>query len=119
MSSRRSRLRPTLAVIMTVLVLVPSAVLFGRVWQNNSDLRSSTQQEQKGVEYLTALAPLLNSLVEYQSSAVQGISAPPDSLKPAIAGVTAVDDRLGDALQTKDRWAGLQDKINKLKNPVV
>lgn len=117
MNSRRSRLRPALAVIMTVLVLVPTAVLFGRVWQDNSDRHASTAQEQKGVEYLTALAPLINSLVEYQSSALQGVAAQPDSLKAAIAKVTDVDARLGDDLKTKDRWAGIKDKIGKLPKP--
>ncbi len=117
MNSRRSRLRSALAVIMTVLVLVPTAVLFGRVWQDNSDQHASTAQEQKGVEYLTALAPLINSLVEYQSSALQGVAAQPDSLKAAIAKVTDVDSRLGDDLKTKDRWAGIQDKISKLPKP--
>jgi hypothetical protein len=114
MNSRRSRLRSALAVILTVLVLVPTAILFGRVWQDNSNRHSSTALEQEGVEYLTALAPLINSLVEYESSAVQNIGAAPDSLKPAIAKVSDVDNRLGDDLKTKERWAGLQDKIGKL-----
>jgi hypothetical protein len=99
---------------MTVLVLVPTAILFGRVWQNNSDRHASTALEQKGVEYLSALAPLMNSLVEYESSAVQGVGAAPDSLKGAMAKVSDTDKRLGDDLKTKDRWAGLQDKIGKL-----
>src|SRR3954447_15890376 len=119
MNTRRSRLRSALAVIMTVLVLVPTAVLFGRVWQDNSDRHASTAREQKGVEYLSALAPLINQLVEYQSSAVQGVNTPPAQLKAAIAKVSDVDGRLGDDLKTKDRWAGLQDKITKLKNPVT
>jgi hypothetical protein len=114
MNSRRFRLRSALAVILTVLVLVPTAILFGRVWQDNSDRHASTALEQNGVEYLTALAPLINSLVEYESSAVQGVADAPDSLKTAIAKVTDVDNRLGDDLKTKDRWTGLQDKISKL-----
>ena len=114
MNSRRSRLRSALAVIMTVLVLVPTAILFGRVWQDNSDRHSSTALEQEGVEYLTSLAPLINSLVEYESSAVGGVGDAPDSLKRAIAKVSDVDNRLGNDLKTKDRWAGLQDKIGKL-----
>jgi hypothetical protein len=114
MNSRRFRLRSALAVIMTVLVLVPTAILFGRVWQDNSDRHASTAREQNGVEYLTALAPLINSLVEYESSAVQGVADAPDSLKTAIAKVTDVDNRLGDDLKTRDRWTGLQDKISKL-----
>jgi hypothetical protein len=114
MNSRRTRLRSVLTAILTVLVLVPAGVLFVRVWQDNSDRRASTKLEREGVEYLTPLAPLLNSLVEYQSSAVQGVNAVPDSLKPAIASVTAVDQRLGADLKTTARWTSLQDKIGKL-----
>jgi hypothetical protein len=114
MNSRRTRLRSALAVILTVLVLVPTGVLFARVWQDNSDRRDSTKREQQGVEYLNALSPLVSSLAEYESSALQGVKETPDSLKSAIAGVSAVDAKLGDALQTKQRWAGLQDKIGKL-----
>jgi hypothetical protein len=114
MNSRRTRLRSALAVILTVLVLVPTAVLFGRVWSANSDQRASTELEQQGVEYITALSPLVNALVEQQSSALQGVNEPPKSLDPAIARVSAVDARLGDSLKTKARWATLQQKIAKL-----
>jgi hypothetical protein len=114
MKSRRTRLRPAIAVILTVLVLVPTGVLFGRVWQDNTSRRDSTALEKKGVEYIIALTPLISALVETQSSALQGVSAQPASLKPAIAQVSAADARFGDALETKDRWAGLQEKISKL-----
>jgi hypothetical protein len=114
MNSRRTRLRSALAVILTVLVLVPTAVLFGRVWSENSVQRDQTNLEKKGVEYLTALTPLISALAESQSSALQGVTAPPDSLTAAVARVTAVDNSLGDALKTKERWAGLQAKIAKL-----
>jgi hypothetical protein len=114
MNSRRTRLRSALAVILTVLVLVPSAVLFGRVWQENSRQKSQTDLEKKGVEYITALTPLISALAESQSSAVQGVSAPPDSLNAAVAKVAAADASLGDDLKTKERWADLNAKIAKL-----
>jgi hypothetical protein len=114
MNSRRTRLRSALAVILTVLVLVPTAVLFGRVWQENSHQRTQTDLEKKGVEYITALTPLISALAEAQSSAVQGVSTPPDSLKTAVAKVAAADASLGDDLKTKERWADLSAKIGKL-----
>lgn len=114
MNSRRTRLRSALAVILTVLVLVPTAVLFGRVWQENSDRHDSTALEQKGVEYLTALSPLTSALVEDQSSALQGVNKQAAGLKTAIAGVSDTDARLGGDLQTTQRWAGLKEKIAKL-----
>jgi hypothetical protein len=116
MNSRRTRLRTALSVTLTVLILVPSGFLFARDWQENAAKHDSTQLEQQGVEYLATLAPLVSALTEFQSSALQGIAEPPDSLAPAVSRVAAVDARLGDALQTKQRWAGLQDKIGKLAN---
>ncbi|WP_239117978.1 hypothetical protein [Paractinoplanes ferrugineus] len=101
-------------MILTVLVLVPTAVLFGRVWQQNSDQRAQTDLEKKGVEYTTALAPLVSALVESQSSALQGVTAPPGSLAAAVSRVSAVDAELGSDLKTKERWADLQAKIAKL-----
>jgi hypothetical protein len=114
MNSRRTRLGSALAVILTVLVLVPTAVLFGRVWTDNSDKRSSTELEKKGVEYITALSPLVSALAESQSTGIQGVSEPPETLATAVTQVSAVDAKLGADLRTKERWADLKDKISKL-----
>ncbi|WP_307872746.1 hypothetical protein [Paractinoplanes ovalisporus] len=89
-------------------------MLFARVWTDNSDKRDSTDMEKKGVEFITALTPLVSALAESQSTAVQGVSEPPQSLAAAVAGVTAADAKLGDELRTKERWADLKDKIGKL-----
>jgi hypothetical protein len=101
-------------VILTVLVLVPTAVLFGRVWQENSDQRDQIDLEKKGVEYITALSPLISALAESESSALQGVKEPPSSLAAAVGRVAAVDANLGDDLKTKERWADLNSKIAKL-----
>ncbi|MET0416283.1 MAG: hypothetical protein ABW022_09705 [Actinoplanes sp.] len=95
-------------------MLVPTGILFTRVWQENSNQRDRTELEQQGVEYLTALSPLISALAEAQSTALQGVSEPPDSLATAVAGVAAADARLGEELQTTPRWTGLQTKINNL-----
>jgi hypothetical protein len=116
MNSRRTRTRSVLAVILTVLVLAPAAVLFARVWQENSDDRAQLQLERKGVQYLTVLTPLISALAEAQSSAVQGVQDPPDSLTGAVTKVAAVDAQIGDDLRTKQRWADIQGRIGKLPN---
>jgi hypothetical protein len=110
----RTRLRSALAVILTVLALVPTAVLFTRTWQDNSDDRSQVDLERKGVEYLTRLTALIGGLAEAQSSAMQDVTEPPDSLTAAVTEVSAVDARLGGDLGTTQRWAGLQSKITNL-----
>jgi hypothetical protein len=114
MNSRRTRLGSAIAVILTVLVLVPTAVLFGRVWTDNADKRDTTELELKGIEYITALTPLVSALAESQTSRIQGVSEPLQSLAVAVTSVSDVDARLGGELKTKERWADLKDKIGKL-----
>jgi hypothetical protein len=121
--NRRSRTRSALAAVLTVLILVPAAILFASVWGTISDKKDSTQLEQQGVEYVSALAPLISALAEAQSSALAGVSDAPGSLTAAINGVAAADQLLGDALGTRERWTGLRQKIEALPkvtgNPVL
>jgi len=112
--NRPTRLRSAVAVLLAVLILVPAGYLFFRVWQTNSNERDNTKLEQLGVEYLTVLSPLVSALAEAESSALQGVSAPPPSLTAAVNGVSAVDQRVGDALGTRERWTGLREKIGRL-----
>ncbi|WIM96306.1 hypothetical protein ACTOB_008495 [Actinoplanes oblitus] len=100
--------------MLTALVLLPAAGLFLRVLQENSKQRDNTTLEQQGVEYLTALSTLVSALAESQSSALQGVAAEPASVTAAVSRVQGVDERLGDDLETKTRWADLKDKISKL-----
>jgi hypothetical protein len=112
--NRPSRTRAVLAAVLTVLIIVPAGYLFYRVWQTNDEARDNAKLEQQGIEYLTNLAPLVSALAEAESSALQGAPAAPQSLTAAVARVTVVDRRLGDALETHERWAGLRDKIGRL-----
>jgi hypothetical protein len=122
-NNRRSRTRTALAAVLTVLILVPVAILFANVWGTISDKKDSTRLEQQGVEYVSALAPLVSALAEAQSSALAGVSDAPGSLTAAINGVAAADQRLGDDLGTRERWTGLRQKIEALPkvtgNPVL
>jgi hypothetical protein len=112
--NRPSRTRSALAAVLTVLILVPAGYLFYRVWQTNSDSRDSTKLEQQGVEYLTNLSPLISALAESETSALAGVTAAPGSLTAAVARLTAADQRLGETLQTRERWTGLREKIGRL-----
>jgi hypothetical protein len=112
--NRLSRSRSLIAAVLTMLILVPTGYLFYRVWQANDDTRGSTRLERQGVEYLTALTPLVGALAEAQSSALQNVSAAPAALSAAVTRVNAVDQKLGTALGTRDRWTGLRDRIDQL-----
>jgi hypothetical protein len=109
-----SRLRPVLAVVLAILILAPVGLLFFRVWQQNADERDNAEREQHGVEYLGGLAPLISALTEAQSSALQGVSAAPQSLTTAVGRMAAIDKRIGADLGTRERWTGLRDRINQL-----
>lgn len=112
--NRRTRTRSVLAAVLTLLILVPAGILFARVWDDVSGRKDSTRLEQKGVEYLTALGPLVSALAEAQSSALSGVTSAPSSLTAAVTGVNAVDQRLGGDLRTRARWTGLKQKIELL-----
>jgi hypothetical protein len=114
MDNRRTRRRTALAAVLTVLILVPATILFASVWGTISDKRDSTELEKRGVEYISALAPLVSALAEAQSSALAGVSAAPGSLSAAINSVAAVDQRLGIELNTRERWTGLRAKMDQL-----
>ena len=111
---RRTRMRTALAAVLTVLILVPATILFASVWGTISAKRDSTELEKRGVEYISALAPLVSALAEAQSSALAGVSAAPGSLSAAVNGVAAVDQRLGNELNTRERWIGLRAKMDQL-----
>jgi len=113
-NTRPSRLRAAVAALVTILILVPASVLFAWVWNDNQDRRDDTKLEQQGVDYLANLSPLISGLVEAQSSALQGVAEAPASLTAAVTRVSSVDQRLGDALGTRERWSGLRDKIQQL-----
>ena len=113
-NSRRSRLRSALAALLTVLVLVPTSLLFLRVLNENTTRRDETELKQSGIEYLAELAPLISALAESQSSALQGVTAEPASLTAAVARVQGVDEKLGGELDTTSRWSGLKEKIGRL-----
>ena len=122
--NRRNRTRSAFAAVLTVLILVPAAILFASVWGTISDKRDSTQLEKKGVEYIAALSPLVSALAEAQSSALAGVADAPGSLTAAVNGVAAADQRLGNELGTRERWTGLNQKIQGLAklpagNPVA
>ena len=112
--NRLSRSRSLIAAVLTILILLPAGYLFYRVWQASDASRDSTRLERQGLEYLAALTPLVSALAEAQSSALQNVSAAPATLSASVARVNAVDQRLGAALGTRDRWSGLRDRIDQL-----
>ena len=112
--NRRNRLRSTTAAVLTVLLLVPFGLLFARHWDSTTERREQTATERQGVEYLARLAPLMTVLTELQSSALQGSKSTPTGLQDAVNGVAEVDQRLGEALGTRERWADLRERIDAL-----
>jgi hypothetical protein len=112
--SRPSRIRTTLTAVLTVLVLVPTGILFTQSWQRNTDERDSTRIEQHGIEYLNAMIPLVGALAQAQSSALRGSAGSAAALSTVIGQVAAVDQRIGAELRVRERWNGLRTKIEGL-----
>jgi hypothetical protein len=111
---RRRRVRSALAAALTLLTLAPAGLLFAGVWDDLSQRRDNTRLEQRGLEYLSALTPLISALTESQTSALAGDRKQSPALTEAVRQVAATDQRIGASLGTQVRWNGLQQKIQLL-----
>lgn len=107
-ASARRPARAAIAVAVAVAVLAPLAVLCAQVWSGTRTTLSFTAAERRGVEYLAPLTRLLSAATQAQSAAVRGQPVDAPAIRSAIAEVQAVDDRLGGALRTTDRWTAVR-----------
>ncbi len=117
----RARRRPSTAgrllpMLLVPALLVPLAVLFGQSWRSTADDRAQVTSERLGVEYLRALAPVTDALVDAQTAAVTGRPVSGDALTRAVEAAASVDARIGGELRTLERWAGLRAKIEGLRD---
>ncbi|MCM0678502.1 hypothetical protein NCC78_28075 [Micromonospora phytophila] len=103
-----------LPLLLLVALLAPVAFLFAQTWQLTADDRDLATRERMGVEYLRALAPVTDALVDAQSAAVTGRPASGEALSRAVEAAASVDARIGGELRSQERWAGLRAKIEAL-----
>jgi hypothetical protein len=101
--------------LILLATLIPVTVLFVRLYGTSGEEKSRAERERHGIEYLAAVWQLTLSLTEAQSAVVGG-TPPADAgaVAGSLAAVTLVDERLGDELRTRERWAGLRTKIASL-----
>lgn len=103
-----------LPVVLVVALLVPMVLLFAAARGATGDERDLARRERLGVEYLRALGPVTEALVDAQSAAVNGRPVSRDALSRAVESAAEVDNRLGDQLRSHERWAGLRAKLEAL-----
>ncbi|MFI7021303.1 hypothetical protein ACIBMZ_01115 [Micromonospora sp. NPDC049900] len=103
-----------LPLILATALLLPVAFLVIRAHQYIDADREALQQERLGVEYLRALGPVTEALVDAQSAAVADRRPPRENLQKAVEQVAAVDARIGAELSTNERWAGIRAKLEAL-----
>ncbi|MEJ3743908.1 hypothetical protein WEI85_11520 [Actinomycetes bacterium KLBMP 9797] len=99
---------------LALAVLVPIGVLFGQLWQTQSDQLSFAAKERNGIAYLNSLSQVTIALTDAQSAAVSGGTVDQNALARAVDAASAIDQRLGGELRTNDRWSGLRAKIEAL-----
>ncbi|MGC4877101.1 hypothetical protein ACLQ26_12695 [Micromonospora sp. DT43] len=112
---RTSVLGRSLPLLLIVALLAPVGLLFASTWRQTGDDRSLADSERLGVQYLRALAPVTEALVEAQSAAVAGRPVPGEPLTRAVEQAAAVDARIGGQLRSQERWAGLRAKVEALR----
>ncbi|MER6596578.1 hypothetical protein ABT214_32950, partial [Micromonospora purpureochromogenes] len=85
--AQRVRRRPSgrvLPLLLVVAMLAPVAFLFAQHHRLTGDDRDLAVRERLGVEYLRALGPVTEALVDAQSAAVAGRPAGRDALDRAV-----------------------------------
>ncbi|MDM4721080.1 hypothetical protein QTQ03_16290 [Micromonospora sp. WMMA1363] len=117
----RARRRPSvtgrlLPSLLVLTLLAPLTVLFVQSWRSLGDDHDLVTAERLGIEYLRALSPVTDALVDAQTAAVTGRPVPGDALTRTVEAAAAVDARLGDELRSRERWAGLRAKIEALRD---
>jgi hypothetical protein len=108
------RIRPVLAAILTLAMLVPVALLFVRTRQTTTGELDRTRTERQAIEYLTRLTPLLSAVTEAQFTALRGRTGELAAVGAAVAGVEEIDKRLGVELGVQKRWVLLRARLDKL-----
>ncbi|NGM14670.1 hypothetical protein [Verrucosispora sioxanthis] len=103
-----------LPLLLTTALLLPVAFLVVQAHQLVDTDRDVVARERLGVEYLRALGPVTDALVDAQSAAVTGRPLRRDTLDQAVERAATVDARIGGELSTSERWAGLRAKLEAL-----
>jgi hypothetical protein len=101
-------------LVLVIVTVVSVCALFAQVWSRLGDDIDSHAHERDGLRYLTALNKVTAAVVNAESGAVAGDTVSRSDVSSAVAGVTAVDTRLGDELGAQERWAAIRVKIEAL-----
>ena len=112
---RTSTLGRMLPLLLIAALLAPVGLLLAQSWQHTSEDRDQASRARLGVEYLRALAPITEALVEAQSAAVSGRPVPGEPLTRAVEQAATVDARIGGELLSQERWAGVRAKLEALR----
>ncbi|MEH0846390.1 hypothetical protein V6U81_28860 [Micromonospora sp. CPCC 205711] len=117
--AQRVRRRPSapgrvLPLLLVAALLAPVAFLFVQTHRLTGEDRDLAARERLGVEYLRALGPVTEALVDAQSAAVAGRPGSREGLDRAVQAAAAVDARIGGELRSHERWAGLRAKLEAL-----
>lgn len=101
-------------VILAVAFLAPLVMLFAQAWQTDSDKVAAAQAEKRGLQYLSALQPVISAVADTESVAVGGSKPSFDIVDQAVLNASDVDDQLGTSLQTHVLWAQARSDIANL-----
>lgn len=115
----RVRRRPSvpgrvLPLLLVAALLAPVGLLFAQTHRLTGDDRDLATRERLGVQYLRALGPVTDALVDAQAAAVRGRPVSRDALTAAVERAAAVDSAVGDELRSHERWSGLRAKLEAL-----
>ncbi|MBN1174707.1 MAG: hypothetical protein JXA67_21280, partial [Micromonosporaceae bacterium] len=97
---------------------IPIVTLFGLVWQSNRGDHEFATAERQGTAYIDALLSVELSLAESQVATVSGKTVSREKLTRAVERAAEADERYGEGLRTRERWAELRAKIEALSGRI-
>lgn len=103
-----------LRALLAVAVLLPVSALFGEVWSIKSTAASTVAGERQGIEYLSAIAPVMTTLTAAESVAVNGDTVDFAPIDRAMLGLQAMDTSNTVSPGAHSRFAGLSLKVQQL-----
>src|SRR5690349_12624983 len=98
-------------LVLPVVLIVPTAVLFGQQRQSTGDDSAFAAANRPAVPNLQTPLPRRFGLTTAQSVAAAGGSVPREPLVAALGGAAARDGEFGAELGAHDRWTDVRTKI--------
>lgn len=109
---RPGRGRGLVTGLVALLLVLALGGLAVAGWRSAGGDLDRVRTERQAVEYVRPVTVLVLALSEARAAAAAGLTVDRQAITAAVSGVTEVDDRHGQALGVRPRWADLREQLD-------